>query len=78
VVLLVVVIAARWQLAGILRRVDGLSEAATALVVLAVLGTFLNDSGVVVAATVIQMAVFAAGAGGLVPARNDGSGGSPP
>ena len=77
-VLIVVVVAARQQVAAALRRVDGLTEAAIALVVLAVLGTFLNDSGVVVAGTVILLAVFAAGAGGLVPARNDGAGGSSP
>ena len=77
-VLVVVVVRARRQVTEALRRVDGLGEAALALVVLAVLGTFLNDSGVVVAGTVILLAVFAAGAGGLVPARNDGSGGSSP
>jgi hypothetical protein len=78
VVLVIVVVAARRQVAEMLQRVDGLREAALALVVLAVLGTFLNDSGVVVAGSVILLAVFAAGAGGLVPARNDGSGGSLP
>jgi hypothetical protein len=76
--LIAVAIAARRQVAETLRRVDGLAEAATALVVLAVLGTFLNDSGVVVGGTVILLTLFAAGAGGLVEARNDGSGGSPP
>jgi hypothetical protein len=77
-VLVVVVVAARHHVAAKLRRVDGLSEAGLALVVLAALGTFLNDSGVVVAGTVILLAVFATGASGLAPARNDGSGGSPP
>jgi hypothetical protein len=77
-ILIVIVVAARREVAVVLRSVDGLSEAGLALVVLAVLGTFLNDSGVVVAGTVILLTVFAAGAGGLIPARNDGSGGSPP
>ena len=77
-VVIVVVVAARRQVGSVLRRVDGLTEAAIALVVLAVLGTFLNDSGVVVAGTVILLSAFAAGAGGLLPARNDGSGGSSP
>ena len=77
-ILIVIVVAARREVAAVLRSIDGLSEAALALVVLAVLGTFLNDSGVVVAGTVILLTVFAAGAGGLIPARNDGSGGSSP
>jgi hypothetical protein len=77
-VVILIVVAARRQVAVTLRRVDGLTEAAVALVVLAVLGTFLNDSGVVVAGTVILLAVFAAGAAALLPTRNDGSGGSSP
>jgi hypothetical protein len=77
-VVIVVVVATRRQVASVLRRVDGLTEATTSLAVLAVLGTFLNDSGVVVAGAVILLAVFTAGAGGLLPARNDGSGGSSP
>lgn len=77
-VVIVVVVAARRQLAEMLGRVGGLTEASIALVILAVLGTFLNDSGVVVAGTVILLTVFVAGAGALVPARNDESGGSSP
>jgi hypothetical protein len=76
--LIVVVVAARRQVGAMLRRVEGLTEAAIALAVLAVLGTFLNDSGVVVAGTVILLSVFAAGAGAMVPTRNDGSGGRSP
>jgi ABC-type amino acid transport system permease subunit len=77
-IVIVVVVFARGQVADLLRRIDGLTEAAIALAVLAVLGTFLNDSGVVVGGTVALLAVLTAGAAGLVPARNDGSGGSPP
>ena len=75
---LVVVIAARRQVAETLRRVDGLTEAAIALVVLAFLGTFLNDSGVVVGGTVLLLTLFATAASGLVATGNDGTGGSPP
>jgi hypothetical protein len=77
-IVIVVVIAARRQVAETLRRIDGLTEAAIALVVLAVLGTFLNDSGVVVGGTVLLLTLFATAASGLVQAGNDGGGGSPP
>ena len=75
---IVVVIAARRQVAEALRRVDGLTEAAIALVVLAFLGTFLNDSGVVVGGTVLLLTLFATAASGLIATGNDGTGGSPP
>lgn len=77
-VAIIVAITARRQVAETLRRIDGLTEAAIALVVLAVLGTFLNDSGVVVGGTVVLLAVFAAAASGLTRTGNDGAGGSPP
>lgn len=75
---LIAVIAARRQVGEALRRIDGLTEAATALVVLAVLGTFLNDSGVVVGGTVVLLALFAAASSGLIATGNDETGGSPP
>ena len=75
---IVVITAARRQVAEVLRRVDGLIEAAIALVVLAFLGTFLNDSGVVVGGTVLLLSLFATAASGLITTGNDGTGGSPP
>jgi hypothetical protein len=78
VVVIVVVVVARRRVAETLRRVDGLTEAAVALVVLAVLGTFLNDSGVVVGGTVLLLTLFATAASGLMKTGNDGTGGSPP
>jgi hypothetical protein len=64
---LVVVVAGRPQVAAMLRRVPGLREAALALGLLALLGTFLNDSGVVVGGTVLMLTVLAIAASGLAP-----------
>lgn len=55
-----------------LRGVSGMPSAALALVVLAVLGTFLNDSGVVVAGAVMLITVLAVGASGVQPVEAAG------
>lgn len=68
VIAAVVAIAARERLAARLRVVPGLSETLVPLVMLAVLGTFLNDSGVVVGGTVVMLVTFAWAAGGTLPA----------
>ena len=61
-------IIARERLAERLRVVPGATESVVPLAMLAVLGTFLNDSGVVVGGTVVMLVVFAWAAAGLLPA----------
>jgi hypothetical protein len=69
VVTLIVVIAARDALRRGLATVEGLPAAAAAVATVAVLGTLLNDSGVVVAAFALTVALGAVvGAGALSPA----------
>src|SRR4051794_24778925 len=61
-----VIIAARDPLRRRLAAVDGLPAAAAAVATVAVLGTLLNDSGVVVAAFVLILAVGAIGGAGVL------------
>ena len=68
-VALVVLFVERRRVASALGTISGLPAAAVALVVLAVLGTFLNDSGVVVGGAVIMLATLAVGASGVRPAE---------
>ncbi|MDQ1696935.1 MAG: hypothetical protein QOJ03_2288 [Frankiaceae bacterium] len=73
VVTAVAAMGGRRRLVPLLRTVPGLPAAAVAVAVLAVLGTFLNDSGVVVAATTLLLAVFAVVApGSLARSAADG------
>jgi hypothetical protein len=57
----------RRRVIATLQRINGLPQAAVALILLAVLGTFLNDSGVVVGGSVVMLAVLAVGASGAKP-----------
>jgi hypothetical protein len=57
----------RRRVIATLQRINGLPQAALALILLAVLGTFLNDSGVVVGGSVVMLAVLAVGASGAKP-----------
>jgi hypothetical protein len=66
-VALILLVLDRRRVAATLQRISGLPEAATALVLLAVLGTFLNDSGIVVGGAVIMLATLAVGASGVQP-----------
>ena len=64
---LVLVLADRRRVMSALRRLSGLTAACIALVVVALLGTFLNDSGIVVGGAVILLAILAIGASGVRP-----------
>lgn len=70
--LLVVTIVCRAQVGSVLRRVAGVYEAAVSVAVLAVLGTAVNDSGVVIAEFALVTAVLAVVGAGL--AESDFSG----
>ena len=67
-VTILIVLVDRRLVTSTLRQVSGLTAGAAALVVLAVLGTFLNDSGIVVGGAVILLATLAVGASGVRPA----------
>ena len=64
---IVLVLFDRRRVVSALHRVTGMTAACIALVVLAFLGTFLNDSGIVVGGAVILVAVLAVGASGVRP-----------
>jgi hypothetical protein len=78
VLVVVLVIVCRRQVRGVLRRVPGLPEAGIAVGGLAVLGTAVNDSGVVIAQFAVLLGLFAIVGAGLAEPPSDVAGGRAP
>jgi hypothetical protein len=74
VLLLILAVTCRSQVAAVLSRVAGLREAVIAVTLLAVVGTALNDSGIVIAQFALVLALLAiVGSGVAVPAVSEAS-----
>ncbi len=78
VVLLILAVAYRAEVATILARVPGLRAAATAIASLAVIGTATNDSGVVIAEFALMIGAFAVIGVGVAGPGSAVAGGGPP